>query len=152
MLGTVYGATSRAAIGLTQLHLLLPVPPPITPSPSPSPSSSSSSLPLSCHSFVSCKKPLFLLVPSLLLLLLLLLLLHSLRCVRQIGLDDTVTTRSMGLFIHQDGHMQGWLAALLCCCAAMGDDETYRQQQEMTSTKCKMLLATTTLNDLFDHI
>ncbi|KAM3423774.1 hypothetical protein BST61_g1178 [Cercospora zeina] len=30
----------------------------------------------------------------------------------------------MGLFVHEDGHVRGWLAALLCCWAAFGDDET----------------------------
>ncbi|KAF2768283.1 hypothetical protein EJ03DRAFT_123395 [Teratosphaeria nubilosa] len=29
----------------------------------------------------------------------------------------------MGLFVADDGHYQGWLAALLCCCAALTEDE-----------------------------
>ncbi|KAK3116432.1 hypothetical protein LTR53_003225 [Teratosphaeriaceae sp. CCFEE 6253] len=29
----------------------------------------------------------------------------------------------MGLFVAQDGHYRGWLAALLCCIAGVGDDE-----------------------------
>lgn len=34
----------------------------------------------------------------------------------------------MGLFVNEDGHVRGWLAALLCCWAAMGDDETYGEK------------------------
>ncbi|KAF2213310.1 hypothetical protein CERZMDRAFT_105937 [Cercospora zeae-maydis SCOH1-5] len=34
----------------------------------------------------------------------------------------------MGLFVHEDGHVRGWLAALLCCWAAFGDDETYGEK------------------------
>lgn len=30
----------------------------------------------------------------------------------------------MGLFLTEDGHFQGWLAAFLCCCAAVSDDES----------------------------
>ena len=30
----------------------------------------------------------------------------------------------MGLFVTEDGHFQGWLAAFLCCCAAVSDDES----------------------------
>ena len=29
----------------------------------------------------------------------------------------------MGLFVTEDGHFQGWLAAFLCCCAAVTEDE-----------------------------
>ena len=29
----------------------------------------------------------------------------------------------MGLFVAENGHYQGWLAAFLCCCAALNDDE-----------------------------
>ena len=30
----------------------------------------------------------------------------------------------MGLFVTEDGHFQGWLAAFLCCCAAVTEDES----------------------------
>lgn len=38
---------------------------------------------------------------------------------------------SMGLLVSDDGHYQGWLAALLCCCAALdGDDNPAEREKE----------------------
>ena len=42
----------------------------------------------------------------------------------------------MGLLVTEDGHYQGWLAALLCCCAAVNEDE---HPLEMAKTRCELV-------------
>lgn len=60
---------------------------------------------------------------------------HGGTIVQYYRIHETLALRSMGLFVADDGHYQGWLAALLCCWAALSEDEHPIEKQKISRRK-----------------